>query len=145
MTGTESVSLPTWAETGCLVGYAVGHWHRPLAGLYTRPRIQQTRLTIEIRQALVQTGGNVARAARLLVTSRDDVARHQQAKALELRARMSLSRLWQRHGWCDEAQRLLAPIYDWFTERYETADLREAGALLLELEHSEGSGRGRVF
>jgi hypothetical protein len=58
------------------------------------------------------------------------VARRQQAKAWELRAAMSLSRLWQRQGKCAEAGALLAPIYGWFTEGFDTADLKEAKALL---------------
>jgi predicted ATPase len=59
-----------------------------------------------------------------------DVARRQQAKSLELRVAMSLSRLWQRQGKRAEARELLAPIYDWFTEGFDTADLQEARALL---------------
>jgi predicted ATPase len=62
-----------------------------------------------------------------------DVAGCQQAKALELRAAMSLARLWQQHGKRDEAHALLAPIYGWFTEGFDTADLQEATALLEEL------------
>jgi predicted ATPase len=58
------------------------------------------------------------------------LARHQQAKSLELRAAMSLSRLWQHQGQRDAARRLLAPIYGWFTEGFDTADLQEAKALL---------------
>ena len=58
------------------------------------------------------------------------VARRQQAKSLELRAAMSLSRLWQRQGKRAEARELLAPIYGWFTEGFDTADLQEAKALL---------------
>jgi predicted ATPase len=61
------------------------------------------------------------------------VARRQEAKSLELRAAMSLSRLWQQEGKGDEARALLAPIYGWFTEGFDTADLREAKALLEEL------------
>ena len=61
------------------------------------------------------------------------VARQQQAKSLELRAAMSLSRLWQQQGKPDEARALLAPIYGWFTEGFDTADLQEAKALLDEL------------
>jgi predicted ATPase len=61
------------------------------------------------------------------------VARRQQAKSWELRTAMSLSRLWQRQGKRDEARELLAPIYGWFTEGFDTADLREAKALLAEL------------
>jgi predicted ATPase len=59
-----------------------------------------------------------------------DVARRQGAKSLELRAAMSLSRLWQQQGKRDAAHDLLAPIYGWFTEGFDTADLQEARALL---------------
>jgi predicted ATPase len=62
-----------------------------------------------------------------------DVARRQEAKSLELRAAMSLSRLWQQQGRRAEARDLLAPIYGWFTEGFDTADLQEAKALLEEL------------
>jgi predicted ATPase len=59
-----------------------------------------------------------------------DIARRQEAKSLELRAAMSLSRLWQQQGKRAEAYELLAPIYGWFTEGFDTADLQEAKALL---------------
>jgi predicted ATPase len=59
-----------------------------------------------------------------------DVARRQEAKALEVRAAMSLSRLWQHQGKHAEAHALLAPIYGWFTEGFDTADLQEAKMLL---------------
>jgi predicted ATPase len=62
-----------------------------------------------------------------------DVARRQEAKALELRAAVSLSRLWQRQGKRDDARALLAPVYGWFTEGFDTADLQEVKALLEEL------------
>jgi predicted ATPase len=62
-----------------------------------------------------------------------DVARRQEAKALELRAAMSLSRLWQQQGKRQAAYDLLAPIYHWFTEGFDTADLQDARALLAEL------------
>jgi predicted ATPase len=58
------------------------------------------------------------------------VARRQQAKSLELRAAMSLSRLWQQQGKGDAARHLLAGIYHWFTEGFDSADLQEAKALL---------------
>jgi predicted ATPase len=60
-------------------------------------------------------------------------ARHQSAKSFELRAVVSLSRLWQKQGKAEDARQLLTEIYDWFTEGFETADLREAKALLTEL------------
>jgi predicted ATPase len=58
------------------------------------------------------------------------VACSQQAKSLELRAAMSLARLWQQQDKQTKAQALLAPIYEWFTEGFDTADLQEAKALL---------------
>lgn len=62
-----------------------------------------------------------------------EVARSQEAKSLELRAVMSLSRLWQRQGKQKEAKKLLTEIYGWFTEGFDTADLKQAKALLEEL------------
>ena len=63
------------------------------------------------------------------------VARAQQAKSWELRAAMSLARLWRDQGKLDEAHDLLAPIYGWFTEGFDTLDLREAKAFLDELHY----------
>jgi predicted ATPase len=62
-----------------------------------------------------------------------DIARKQQAKSLELRAVMSVGRLWQQQGKQKEAHELLAEIYGWFTEGFDTADLKDAQALLDEL------------
>ena len=62
-----------------------------------------------------------------------DLARSLQAKSWELRAATSLARLWQQLGKCDEAYQLLAVVYDWFTEGFDTADLQEAKALLDDL------------
>jgi predicted ATPase len=62
------------------------------------------------------------------------LARHQQAKSLELRAATSLARLWQSQGKRQDASDLLAPVYGWFTEGFDTADLKEAKVLLEELE-----------
>jgi predicted ATPase len=59
-----------------------------------------------------------------------EIAHRQQAKSLELRAAISLGRLWQQQGKRAAAYELLAPIYDWFTEGFDTADLQEAKALL---------------
>jgi predicted ATPase len=61
------------------------------------------------------------------------VARQQQAKAFELRAAVSLSRLWQRQGQTEQAHRLLAETYGWFPEGLQTVDLQEARALLENL------------
>jgi predicted ATPase len=62
-----------------------------------------------------------------------EIAQKQQAKSLELRAVMSLARLWQQQGKQKEAHGLLAPVYDWFTEGFDTADLKDAKMLLDEL------------
>ena len=62
-----------------------------------------------------------------------EVARHQQAKSWELRAAITLSRLWQSQGKKAEARQLLAEIYDWFSEGFDTLDLIEARTLLKEL------------
>src|SRR5262249_53315533 len=61
------------------------------------------------------------------------VARGQEAKWLELRAAMSLSRLWQQQGKRAQGYELLTPIYDWFTEGFDTSDLQDAKMLLEEL------------
>ena len=61
------------------------------------------------------------------------VARKQQAKSWELRAATSMARLWHGQGKRDEARDLLAPVYGWFTEGFDTLDLKEAKALLNEL------------
>src|SRR5262249_34357246 len=86
--------------------------HRPTGELLPRPPLPDTPQATACRhQALA-------------------VARRQQAKTLELRAAMSLSRLWQSQGKRAEASTLLAPIYGWFTEGFDTADLQEAKGLL---------------
>ena len=85
----------------------------------TRPKAQSTE------QKLVEGEESFRQALA--------VARRQQAKSLELRAAMSLGRLWQQQGKHAEARRLLAEVYGWFTEGFDTADLQEARALLEDL------------
>jgi predicted ATPase len=65
------------------------------------------------------------------------VARSQQAKSFELRAAIGMARLWRDQGKRDEARELLAPIYGWFTEGFDTLDLKQAKALLDELGCSQ--------
>ena len=62
-----------------------------------------------------------------------EIAQKQQAKSLELRATMSLARLWQQQGKRSEAHQILSTIYTWFTEGFDTKDLQEIRALLTEL------------
>jgi predicted ATPase len=61
------------------------------------------------------------------------IAREKQTKSFELRAAMSLARLWRDQGKPQQASELLAPVYGWFTEGFDTLDLKEAKALLHEL------------
>ena len=81
-------------------------------------------------ELLVQASRRKTREAEERFHQAITIARHQQAKSLELRAAMSLARLWQQQGKCAEAHALLAPVYGWFTEGFDTADLQEAKALL---------------
>src|SRR5262249_3127748 len=71
------------------------------------------------------------------------VARQQQAKSWELRAAMSMARLWRDQGKRDEARELLAPVYGWFTEGFETLDVKEAKALLDGLVVVKDKNQGR--
>jgi TOMM system kinase/cyclase fusion protein len=86
-----------------------------------------------LRGELLQQAGEDACQAETCFRQALEVARHQQSKSLELRAAMSLSRLWQQQGKRAEARELLVPIYGWFTEGFDTADLQDAKALLEEL------------
>jgi predicted ATPase len=65
------------------------------------------------------------------------IARNQQAKSFELRTATSLARLWQQQGRRQEAHDLLAPVYNWFTEGFDTLDLKDAKALLEELTEGQ--------
>ena len=67
------------------------------------------------------------------ITTAPTVARQQQAKSWELRAAMSLARLWRDQGKRTEARDLLAPVYDWCTEGFDMPDLKEAKSLLEQL------------
>jgi len=84
-------------------------------------------------ELLLEENASNAPEAESLFQKALNIARRQGAKSLELRAAMSLCRLWQRHHKQVEAHDLLAPIYSWFTEGFDTADLKEAKSLLEEL------------
>jgi predicted ATPase len=68
-----------------------------------------------------------------LVFTKTSVERQHEAESRELRAAMSMARLWRDQGKRDEARELLAPVYGWFIEGFDTRDLKEAKALLGEL------------
>ena len=82
---------------------------------------------------LLQQSENSAPAAAASFQHAIDIARRQQAKSWELRAATSLARLSQQQGKVAEARDLLAPVYNWFTEGFDTADLKDAKALLDDL------------
>jgi predicted ATPase len=90
--------------------------------------LYRLRGTLVLQHAMAEPGEAEACFQHALT-----IARRQHAKAWELRAATSLSRLWQRQGNRAAAHALLAPIYGWFTEGFDTADLQEAKALLEEL------------
>jgi predicted ATPase len=82
---------------------------------------------------LLQRSSDNQREAETCFDQAMRVSRSQQAKAWELRTATSLARLWQRQGKRDEARQVLAEVYHWFTEGFDTIDLKEAKALLEEL------------
>jgi class 3 adenylate cyclase/predicted ATPase len=90
--------------------------------------LHRLRGALLVQHAVAQPGEVEACFQRAL-----EVARRQQAKSLELRAAMSLARLWQQQGKRTEAYDLLAPVYGWFAEGFDTADLQDAKVLLEEL------------
>jgi class 3 adenylate cyclase/tetratricopeptide (TPR) repeat protein len=84
-------------------------------------------------ECLLRLDGHSPNDAEALFCQALGIARSQQTKALELRAATSLARFWQRQGKQAEARNLLQPVYDWFTEGFDTQDLKDAKALLEEL------------
>ena len=118
--GQHADALGT-VESGLAVATATGQHFRD-AGLH--------HLKGEL---LLATDPASSAEAETLIRRALDIARAQEAKSLELRAATSLARLWQRQGKRAEARALLAPIYGWFTEGFDTRDLVEAKALLDEL------------
>jgi predicted ATPase len=85
-------------------------------------------------ELLLQQSSDNSTAAEVCFYQAIGIAQNGQAKSLELRATTSLARLWQQQGKRQEAHDLLAPVYNWFTEGFDTADLKDAKALLHELE-----------
>ena len=97
-------------------------------GLY-ESELHRLRGTILLQLSQQQ---NEARAEKEYLEALE-IARNQVAKSLELRAATSLAGFWRDRGKRDEARELLAPVYGWFTEGFDTRDLKEAKALLEEL------------
>ena len=81
-------------------------------------------------------------AAEELYRKALSIAREQGAKLWELRAAVALARLWRDQGRCGESRNLLTPVYGWFTEGFDTPDLKDAKALLDELVASPGPTPG---
>jgi predicted ATPase len=128
-----------------LLAEAAGHLRQVEEGLRLLAEaltaIEQSGRRDLLAEAYRLQGELLLRQAALDATQAEDcfqqalaIARRHQAKSWELRAALSLSRLWQQQGKRTEAYDLLAPIYRWFTEGFDTADLQEAKALLEELE-----------
>jgi predicted ATPase len=86
-----------------------------------------------LKGELLRNAGGAASGVEACFHQAIETAHRQQAKSLELRAAMSLARLWQQQGKTAEARQVLAGIYGWFTEGFDTADLQEAKAMLSEL------------
>jgi predicted ATPase len=84
-------------------------------------------------EILLDDAADAVEEAETLFGRSIEIARRQQAKWFELRTATRLARLWQHQSKRDQARALLAPIYDWFSEGFDTADLKEAKALLEEL------------
>jgi predicted ATPase/class 3 adenylate cyclase len=147
-TGTETGPLRFLA----LLAEAYGRGGQPEEGLTalaealtvvdkTGQRLYEAELyrlkgTLTLQSQVPSRRSQVEEEAEQCFCQAIDIARRQSAKSLELRAVMSLGRLWNERGKRDEARQMLAKIYGWFTEGFDTRDLQEAKALLDEL--SEG-------
>ena len=99
----------------------------------TKERWYEAEVNRIAGEIALQTPNHLAARAETYFERALTVAREQQAKSWELRAAMSLARLWRDQGKVQQAHELLAPVYGWFTEGFDTRDLREAKALLDEL------------
>jgi predicted ATPase len=122
------------AEKGLTVLSEALTWSRKNGGWYYEAELHRLKGELLLNaEPGMQNAEFVHRSAEESFSEAIEISRRQQAKSLELRAAMSLSGLWQRQGKKTEARQLLAEIYGWFTEGFETADLREARTLLEEL------------
>ena len=144
------LAIPRWREVGMESSMPLWKtWHAEAAGLLRQfdkglglveEALEQIhrvgweeRLslpeTLRIKAWLLQSRGDIEEA-ELCFGESINIARKQKAKSWELRTSTSLARLWQSQGKRKEAHNLLAPVYNWFTEGFDTKDLIEAKALL---------------
>jgi predicted ATPase len=122
------------AEEGLAVVSEALAWSRKNGGWYYEAELHRLKGELLLNpERGMQNAEVVHRSAEESFSEAIEISRRQQAKSLELRAAMSLSGLWQRQGKKTAARQLLAEIYGWFTEGFDTADLRQARALLEEL------------
>jgi predicted ATPase len=97
---------------------------------YDEAELYRLKGTLTLQSQVPSPRSQIEKEAEECFWKAIEIARRQSAKSLELRATTSLARLWQQQGKKDEARQLLAEIYDWFTEGFDTKDLQEAKALL---------------
>jgi predicted ATPase len=97
---------------------------------FSEAELYRLKGTLMLQSQVPSLRSQVEKEAEQCFGKAIEIARRQQAKSLELRAVISLSRLWQQQGRKDEARQMLAEIYGWFTEGFDTKDLQEAKALL---------------
>ncbi len=138
-------SIVEWPSWPAFLAEACGTAGRPEEGLEVLARaegkaggaLRGTILEAELYRIrgdlLLQRSPKNRTEAETLFRRAIEAARRMEARSLELRAAMSLARLWHKQGKKDEARALLTPIYDWFTEGFDTQDLKDAKALLDEL------------
>jgi predicted ATPase len=130
----QALLAEAYGQLGQVEGGLSALGEAPVAVEKTGERFHEAELHRLKGEQLLQAGnGRKLLEAEQSFRQALDVARRQQAKSLELRAATSLSRLWQHQGKGQEARQLLAEVYRWFTEGFDTADLQEATALLEEL------------
>ena len=125
------------AEASAKLGHGDGAWQRIFEAFEETEKGGEVQHLAEINRvageiALMSPEPDVAKA-EMYFEKALAVARRQQAKSWELRAAMSMARLWRDQGKTQQARELLAPVYGWFTEGFDTLDLKEAKALLEEL------------
>jgi predicted ATPase len=126
--------LATLANAHAGAGQFDHAWHSIGEALATIEATKERWYEAEVNriagEIVLQTPIQVAARAETYFERALAVARQQQAKSWELRAAMSLARLWRDQGKPQQARELLAPVYGWFTEGFDTRDLKEAKALL---------------